>query len=59
MKKHRHDKYQFLELKRRYHNEKLTEFVENNTELIRIIEYKGRLFQKTDPIYLDPVASFY
>jgi hypothetical protein len=58
------EKYKFLELKRHFHNEKLTEFVENNTELIRIIEYKGRLFQKSDPIYLDPVhpmikAHFY
>ena len=52
------DKYRFLELKRAYHNEKLTEFVENNTELIRIIEYKGRLFQKSDPIYLDPTHPF-
>jgi ABC-type multidrug transport system ATPase subunit len=52
------DKFKFLELKRHYHNEKLTEFVENNTELIRIIEYEGRLFQKTDPIYLDPVHPF-
>jgi hypothetical protein len=51
-------KYNFLELKRKYHNEKLTEFVENNTELIRIIEYKGRLFQKVDPIYLDPAHPF-
>lgn len=52
------DKYAFLEVKRAYHNEKLTEFVENNTELVRIIEYKGRLFQKTDPIYLDPEHRF-
>ncbi len=52
------EKYRFLQLKRAYHNEKLTEFVENNTELIRIIEYKGRLFQKIDPIYLDPVHPF-
>jgi ABC transport system ATP-binding/permease protein len=52
------DKAAYLELKRRYHNEKLTEFVENNNELVRIIEYKGRLFQKIDPIYLDPVHPF-
>jgi hypothetical protein len=52
------DKYEFLLLKRTHHNEKLSEFVENNTELIRIIEYKGRLFQKSDPIYLDPVHPF-
>jgi ribosomal protein S21 len=48
----------FLELKRRYHNEKLTEFVENNNELDKIIEYKGRLYQKMDPIYLDPEPGF-
>jgi ABC transport system ATP-binding/permease protein len=52
------EKYAFLELKRRYHNEKLTEFVENNTEIVRIIEYKGRLYQKIDPIYLDPISPF-
>jgi hypothetical protein len=52
------DKTRFLELKRRHHNEKLTEFVENNNELVRIIEYKGRLFQKIDPVYLDPVHPF-
>jgi ABC-type multidrug transport system ATPase subunit len=52
------DKARYLDLKRSYHNEKLTEFVENNNELVRIIEYKGRLFQKIDPIYLDPVHPF-
>lgn len=58
------DKFNYLELKRNYHNEKLTEFVENNNELVRIIEYKGMLIQKIDPIYLDPThplvkAHFY
>jgi ABC-type multidrug transport system ATPase subunit len=48
----------FMALKREYHNEKLTEFVENNNELVRIIEYKGRLYQKIDPIYLDPEPRF-
>jgi ABC transport system ATP-binding/permease protein len=48
----------FLELRRNYHNDKLTEFVENNNEFVRIIEYKGRLYQKIDPIYLDPDNSF-
>ncbi len=52
------EKFKFIELKRRYYNEKLAEFVENNTELIRIIEYKGRLIQKSDPIYLDPAHPF-
>ncbi len=52
------DKDNFLELKRMYHNEKLTEFVENNNELDKIIEYKGKLYQKMDPIYLDPESRF-
>lgn len=44
----------FIELKRSYYNDKLAEFVENSNEVVRIIEYKGRLYQKIDPIYLDP-----
>jgi ABC transport system ATP-binding/permease protein len=52
------EKNSFLELKRKYHNEKLTEFVENNNELVKIIEYKGKLYQKMDPIYLDPESGF-
>jgi ABC transport system ATP-binding/permease protein len=52
------EKNNFLELKRSFHNEKLTEFVENNNELVKIIEYKGKLYQKMDPIYLDPENRF-
>lgn len=48
------DKEAFLQLKRDYQNEKLTDFVENKNEPARIIEYKGRLYQKVDPIYNDP-----
>lgn len=51
------DKNSFIELKRRYHNDKLAEFVENTNETVRIIEYKGRLIQKIDPIYLNPESS--
>ncbi len=58
LQKTQSDKNNFLKLKRTYHNEKLTEFVENNNELVRIIEYKGRLYQKIDPIYLDPEPGF-
>lgn len=43
----------FKKLKRDYHNDKLAEFVENNNEAVRIIEYRGELIQKVDPIYLD------
>ncbi|MBN2487302.1 MAG: ATP-binding cassette domain-containing protein [Bacteroidales bacterium] len=44
----------FLKRKREHHNDKLAEFVENSNETVRIIEYKGRLIQKIDPVYLDP-----
>jgi hypothetical protein len=44
----------FIQHKRDYHNDKLAEFVENNNETVRIIEYQGELIQKIDPIYLDP-----
>ena len=44
----------FLELKRRYFNENLYDFVTNSNEVDRIVEYKGELFQKIDPIYKDP-----
>jgi ABC-type multidrug transport system ATPase subunit len=48
------EKEQFLKLKRDYYNDRLAEFVENSNETVRIIEYKGKLIQKIDPIYLDP-----
>jgi len=44
-------------LKRRYSNESLEEFVTNKNEFERIIEFKGRLLQKIDPIYLDPTQK--
>ncbi len=48
----------FLEQKRRYYNDKLAEFVQNANESVRIVEYKGKLIQKIDPIYLDPESKF-
>ncbi|MFW6327506.1 MAG: ATP-binding cassette domain-containing protein, partial [Bacteroidota bacterium] len=44
----------FLKLKRENYNEKLAEFVENKNEITKIIEFRDRLYQKTDPIFLDP-----
>jgi hypothetical protein len=52
------DRENFLELKRRYYNEALAEFVTNSNEVERIVEYKGELIQKIDPIYLDPSEPF-
>lgn len=48
----------YIDLKRRNHNESLTEFVKNSNEVERIIEYKGHLIQKVDPIYLYPSNKF-
>lgn len=44
----------FLALKRKHFNESLSDFVRNSSEVERIIEYKGHLIQKIDPIYLLP-----
>jgi len=48
------DKEGFLTVKRQHSNDQLKEFVTNEKEKIRIIEFKGELVQKIDPIYLDP-----
>ncbi|MFW5820759.1 MAG: ATP-binding cassette domain-containing protein, partial [Bacteroidota bacterium] len=45
-------------LKRDHQHENLEEIVTNKNEFERIVEYKGELIQKKDPIYLDPVNSF-
>ena len=62
--KMKEDQAVMSELKRKYSNESLEEFVTNKNEYERIVEYKGKLIQKTDPIYLDPMhpmvkAHFY
>lgn len=51
-------KAQFLDLKRKYHNESLSDFVRNSGEVERIIEYNGQLIQKIDPIFLYPTSKF-
>lgn len=48
------ERERFLKLKRDHTNETLIEFVRNTSELERIVEYKGVLYQKIDPIYLLP-----
>ncbi|NJK86178.1 MAG: hypothetical protein HC906_09600 [Bacteroidales bacterium] len=52
------EKEQFLELKHNFYNDKITEFVENSNEVVRIVEVRGQLYQKIDPIYLDPDNRF-
>jgi ABC-type multidrug transport system ATPase subunit/uncharacterized tellurite resistance protein B-like protein len=48
------DRDAFMKLKRTYYNDNLSELLRNSNEINRITEYKGELFQKIDPIYLDP-----
>ena len=43
-----------MKLKREYFNDNLADLLRNSNEMNRIIEYDGELFQKIDPIYLDP-----
>ncbi len=44
----------YLQAKREQNNLRLEEFVKNSSESDRIIQYKNRLYQKIDPIYMDP-----
>ena len=48
----------FLELRDKYANESLEEFVVNKNESEKIIEYKDEIVQKLDPIYMDPEHNF-
>ncbi len=45
-------------LRNKYHNASLEEFVTNKNEPTKIIEFKGELFQKMDPIFMDPEFRF-
>ena len=44
----------FNKTKREHNNESLEYFVKNSNVGDRIIQYKNRLYQKIDPIYMDP-----
>jgi ABC-type multidrug transport system ATPase subunit/uncharacterized tellurite resistance protein B-like protein len=52
------DREDYLNIKRKHFNESLSDFVRNTSEGERIIEYKGKLIQKIDPIYLMPDTKF-
>ncbi len=47
-------KEHYFELRRNHHNTTLKDFATNSSEMERIIEYKNQLFQKNNPIYMDP-----
>jgi len=48
----------FIKLKENHYSNSLEEFVTNEKEERRIIEYKGELIQKMDPIFKDPDHPF-
>ncbi len=51
------DKTGFLKLRDNYANESLEDFVTNNNETQQLIEFKGEIIQKMDPIYMDPRSN--
>ena len=48
----------YLRLREKHHNETLEEFVLNKNEATTLIEYKGELIQKMDPVFLEPQHPF-
>jgi ABC-type multidrug transport system ATPase subunit len=52
------DKEGFLKTKFNYANESLEEFVTNENEIAKTIEFNHELVQKLDPIYMDPESNF-
>ncbi len=48
----------FRKLIRDHHNKQLSDFAINSDVIEKIIEYKDNLYQKSDPIYLDPQQKF-
>lgn len=49
---------QFLDLKKKHYNESLEEFCKNENDLTVLIEYKGHLVQKNDPVFMLPKGNF-
>jgi ABC-type multidrug transport system ATPase subunit len=52
------DKEGLLKLKFNYSNESLEEFVTNENETEKVIEFKNELVQKLEPIFMDPKHKF-
>ncbi len=49
---------EFLENKKKYTNDKLSDFVRNKNTLEGIIEFHNHLYRKIDPVYQDPKNKF-
>ena len=54
LNKDRASKDLFIELKDRYTNDALSDFVKDKNEMNKIIELDNHLIQKADPVYLSP-----
>ncbi|RZT96523.1 ABC-type multidrug transport system ATPase subunit [Ancylomarina subtilis] len=52
------DKESFVNMKKSYDNDRLTEFVKNSNDIERIVEYEDRLYQRIDPVFRDGGSSF-
>jgi hypothetical protein len=52
------DKAGFQKLRNDYFNKSLEEIVTSKNETQKIIDYKGEIIQKLDPIYMDPKHNF-
>jgi ABC-type multidrug transport system ATPase subunit len=52
------DKAGFQKLRSDYFNKSLEEFVTSKSEAQKIIDFKGEIIQKLDPIYMDPKHMF-
>jgi ABC-type multidrug transport system ATPase subunit len=56
--KMREDRDGYLRLKKQHFNNSLEEFVRNSNEKDRFVEFRGRIIQKTDPVFMDPEHRF-
>jgi hypothetical protein len=52
------DREGFFKLQHRYANESLKEFVTNKNESTTFVVFDNEIFQKMEPIYMDPVNPF-
>ncbi len=52
------NKKKITELRNLYFNDKLNEFVTNKNEVKKVIVYKNRIYQKSDPIFMEPESKF-
>lgn len=52
------DSEAFLKLRDDYYNESLEEFVTNKTDAVKIVKYNNQVYQKLDPIYMEPNHKF-